>query len=128
MEIAGTVPTSSEDLGTEAHLARLSGVQDVRSFGDGISVVFPEADFVISLSTPPSASVESRCDTHWEVTVREPLPGLNTWWGRWQRSFAVHRRDVGPLVAEELQEAISRVRGMLDDHARTTGEVQVSEA
>jgi len=124
MDSGGTVPTD-EDLHLLLDTTRLPGIQDVRSFRDGISVAFPEADFVISMSSP---STDPRCDTEWQVTVREPLPGLNTWWGRWHRSFSVHRRDAGPMIAEELQGAISRVRGMLDDHARTSAEVQVSDA
>jgi hypothetical protein len=106
-------------------LARLKGVQEVRSFGDGFQVAFPEADFVISLSSPrPDPS----CETEWEVTVREAHPGLSTWWGRWHRSFSVHRSEAGPLIAEEVRAAISRVRAMLDDRARERHEAPVSDA
>ena len=70
-------------------------------------MAFPEADFVISLSSPRP---EPGCETEWEVTVREAQPGLSTWWGRWHRSFAVHRSEAGPLIAEEVRDAISRVR------------------
>ena len=124
MDTGGTARTSSEEVREHLDAVRLAGIQDVWSFDDVISVAFPEADFVISMSGPASGP---RCDTEWQVTVREPLPGLNTWWGRWNRSFSVHRRDVGPLIAEELEGAISRVRGMLDDHARSSAEMQVSD-
>ena len=50
--------------------------------------------------------------------MREPQPGLSTWWGRWHRSFTVQRSEAGPLIAEEVRDAISRVRRMLDDRAR----------
>jgi len=122
MDRGGTEYPSSEDLRVLLETTQVPGIQDVRSVEDGISVAFPEADFVISMSSPAAAP---RCDTEWEVTVREPLPGLNTWWGRWQRSFSVQRADVAPLIAEELQGAIERVRGMLDDHARSAAELRV---
>ena len=122
MDRGGSVHPSSEDLRALLATSQLPGIQDVQSVEDGISVVFPEADFVISMSSPATGP---RCDTEWEVTVREPLPGLNTWWGRWHRSFSVQRADVAPLIAEELQGAISRVRGMLDDHARSAAELRV---
>ena len=88
---------------------------EVRSFAGGYSVAFPEADFVITMSSPVP---EPRCDTSWEVTVREPQPGLSTWWGRWNRSFTVPHSEAGPLIAEEVRDAMSRVRCMLDDRAR----------
>jgi hypothetical protein len=107
-----TDPSSPEVLRT---LESLSGVEDVRPFANGYSVEFPEVDFVIRLSDP---GADPACDTQWEVTVREPLPGLNTWWGTWNRSFSVHRADAGPHIAEEVRHSLSRVRSMLDDHAR----------
>lgn len=94
-------------------LQGLSGVDEVRSFAGGFSVQFPEADFVIRMSR-----TEAPCETQWEVTVREPLPGLSTWWGQWERSFSVHRADAGPLIAAEVRAAHTRVRSMLEDHAR----------
>jgi hypothetical protein len=118
-------PSARDELRTLEDLARLSGVQEVRSSADGFSVAFPEADFVISVSSPrPDPS----CETEWEVTVREAHPGLSTWWGRWHRSFSVHRSEAGPLIAEEVRDAISRVRGMLDDRARELHEVSVPDA
>jgi hypothetical protein len=91
--------SSPHEQGTLDDLARLTGVQEVRSFDDGFQVAFPEADFVIS-----------------------------TWWGRWHRSFSVHRSEAGPLIAEEVRDAISRVRAMLDDRARELHEIPVSDA
>ena len=52
MDTGGTARTSSEDVRQHLDTARLAGVQEVWSFGDVISVAFPEADFVISLSSP----------------------------------------------------------------------------
>ena len=106
--------SSPQVLRTLVDLEALSGVEDVRPFANGFSVEFPEVDFVIRLS----GGAAPGCETEWEVTVREPLPGLNTWWGTWNRSFAVHRADAGPLIAAEVGQAVSRVRTMLDDHAR----------
>ena len=100
-------------------------MQEVRSFEDGYSVAFPEADFVISMTSPRA---DPPCETQWEVTVREAQPGLSTWWGRWHRSFSVHRSEAGPLIAEEVRDAISRVRGMLDDRARELHEAQAADA
>ena len=60
--------------------------------------------------------------------MREATPGLSTWWGRWHRSFSVHRSAVGPLVADELRAAMSRVHGMLEDHARGSRELPLLEA
>ena len=109
-----TQPTSPDELGTLVSLEGLSGVEHVQSFRDGFSVTFPEADFVIRMSSPRSGP----CETEWEVTVREPQPGLSTWWGRWHRSFSVHGSEAGPVIAAEVRKAISRVRSMLDDRAR----------
>jgi len=115
---------SPDELRTLEDLARLTGVQEVRSFGDGYTVAFPEADFVISLSRPRP---DPCCETLWEVTVREAQPGLSTWWGRWHRSFDVHHSDAGPLIAAEVRDAISRVRRLLDDRARELHEAQPAE-
>jgi hypothetical protein len=93
----------------------LPGVQEVSLFSDGITVAFPEADFVITMS---SRRADAPCETEWEVTVREAQPGLSTWWGRWHRSFTVHHSEAGPLIADEVRDAMSRVRCMLDDRAR----------
>ena len=124
MQIHPAETSSPDELRTLEDLARLTGVQEVRSFGDGYSVAFPEADFVISLSGPrPDPS----CETRWEVTVREPQPGLSTWWGRWHRSFDVHSSEAGPLIAEEARDAISRVRRMLDDRARELHEARPAD-
>jgi hypothetical protein len=103
----------------------LPGVQEVRLFSDGITVAFPEADFVITMS---SRRADAPCETEWEVTVREPTPGLSTWWGRWHRSFSVHRSAVGPLIADEARRAMSRVQGMLEDHARGAREIPLQDA
>ncbi|MCW2847658.1 MAG: hypothetical protein JWR90_1632 [Marmoricola sp.] len=81
---------------------------------DELEFTFPEADFVVRLSSQGSGD----CETEWEVTVREPEPGLSTWWGRWHRTFPVHGSEAGPLIAEEVREAICRVRDMLEDRAR----------
>jgi hypothetical protein len=107
--------TQTDQQGTLGALTRLPGAVEVRAFAGGYSVAFPEADFVITMS---SARPEPRCETSWEVTVRETQPGLSTWWGRWHRSFTVHHSEAGPLIAEELRDAMSRVRCMLDDRAR----------
>ena len=90
MDTGGTARTSSEDVREHLGTARVAGLQEVWSFDDVISVAFPEADFEISLSGPAAGP---RCDTEWQVTVREPLPGLNTWWGRWNRSFSRKQTD-----------------------------------
>ena len=47
---------SSEDLRVLLETSQVPGIQDVRSVEDGISVVFPEADFVISMSSPAAGS------------------------------------------------------------------------
>ncbi|NUR05536.1 MAG: hypothetical protein HOQ45_00835 [Nocardioidaceae bacterium] len=47
--------------------------------------------------------------------MREPPPGLRTWWGSWRRSFPVHGSDAGPLIAHEARSAMWRVGGMLDE-------------
>lgn len=114
---------SPNELQTVVHLACPAEASDVRSFGDGVRVTFPEAEFVIRMSSLRS---DAPCETDWEVTVREPLPGLSTWWGRWQRTFAARPSDVGPLIAAELREALARVQAMLDDHARSAGTGAVS--
>jgi hypothetical protein len=103
----------------------LPGVQEVTSFSDGITVAFPEADFVITMS---SRRADPPCETDWEVIVREATPGLSTWWGRWHRSFSVHRSAVGPLIADEVLGAMSRVQSMLEDHARGAREIALQEA
>ena len=99
-----------------ADLQSLAGVLEVRPIPGGFGVMFPEADFVIRVS---DHRAEQPCDTEWEVTVREPLPGLATWWGTWRRTFSVHRSEAAPLIAAEAQDAIARVRSMLDDRARS---------
>ncbi len=114
---------SSDVAGTLLILERLSGVDRVESFPGGFSVTFPEADFVIRMSSPGSGP----CETRWEVTVREPRPGLSTWWGRWHRTFAVQPSEAGPLIAGEVREAMSRLRSMLDDHARGLQDVTIPE-
>ncbi len=110
--------SSHAELRVLDELQGVSGVGEVQSFAGGYSVEFPEADFVIRISTS-----EAPCETQWEVTVREPLPGLSTWFGQWQRSFSVHRTEAGPLIAAEMQAAHARVRGMLDDRARALSDV-----
>jgi len=115
MEHSAHAPTTSGEPGTLGALTGLPGAVEVRSFAGGYSVAFPEADFVITMSGPRP---EPRCETDWEVTVREAQPGLSTWWGRWHRSFTVHPSEAGPLIAEEVRDAMSRVRSMLDDRAR----------
>ena len=117
--------TSSEDLPAITDLMGLPGVQEVRLFSDGVTVAFPEADFVILMSSPRAGAP---CETEWEVTVREPTPGLSTWWGRWHRSFSVHRSAVGPLIADEVRGAMSRVQSMLEDHARGSVEIPLQDA
>lgn len=103
-----------------AELEDLPGVEEIRLVGDGLRVAFPEADFVITVSSP---SADAPCETEWEVTVREPTPGLSTWWGRWHRSYSVSRSAVGPLIVHELRGTLSRVQGMLDDHAHGSREI-----
>ena len=92
---------------------------EVRALGHGLRVTCPEADFVVRMSSVGPTV----CETDWEVTVREPLPGLSTWWGRWQRSLPAQTGQLGPALAAELGEALARVRGMLDDRARAAASV-----
>ena len=115
METQSPAQTSPDEQGTLGALTALPGAVEVRSFAGGYSVAFPEADFVIKMS---QVRPEPRCETEWEVTVREAQPGLSTWWGRWHRSFTVHQSEAGPLIAQEVRDAMSRVRCMLDDRAR----------
>jgi hypothetical protein len=96
--------------------ASLAGLGVVRPLADGFSLVCREADLVVRIR---GAGSDQPCRTAWEVTVREPLPGLSTWWGRWHRTFHVHRSDLGPLVAREAETALARARAMLEDHARS---------
>ena len=63
LQIHQAETSSPDELRTLEDLARLTGVQEVRSFGDGYSVAFPEADFVISMSGPgpePGARPDGR--------------------------------------------------------------------
>lgn len=96
-------------------LQSLPGVDAVRPFSNGFSVECPGADFVIRIRPSENAPV---CETEWEVTVRESLPGLNTWWGQWQRSFSVHPSQAAPLIVNELGKALVKVQDMLEDHVR----------
>ena len=96
-----------------ASLAELGVVQPL---ADGFSLVCREADLVVRIR---GAGSDQPCRTSWEVTVREPLPGLSTWWGRWHRTFPAHRSELGPLVAQEAEAALGRARAMLEDHARS---------
>src|ERR1700712_4019422 len=74
---------SPAELAFGVSLEELVGAEEVQPVTDGFLVTFPEADFVIRLS----GAGATPCETDWEVTVREPLPGLSTWWGHWHRSF-----------------------------------------
>ena len=96
-------------------LARLPEVRALRPLEHGFSIEFAEADFVVTLS---GLGTGRACETDWVVTVREPEPGLDTWWGAWHRSFAVQQHSAGPLIAGEVRDALARVRLMLADRAR----------
>ena len=97
-------------------LEPLSTLGEVRYLPEGLSIECDDADFLVRV---PDGASDPVCETQWEVTVREPAPGLSTWWGQWDRSWPVRRADAGPLIVEELGYALSRVRAMLADHARS---------
>ncbi|ELB94918.1 MULTISPECIES: hypothetical protein [unclassified Rhodococcus (in: high G+C Gram-positive bacteria)] len=113
MDRRGTALTKPIELAA-LEAASLPGVRDVRASPDALRVFFVEADFVIRLSRP---APRSRWDTDWAVSVREASPGLGTWWGEWQRSFVGDHGEVGSRIAEDIRDALGRIRSMLADHS-----------
>lgn len=113
-ELSGPPPAGQADLSSLLDLADLPGVREIQASADSLRIAYPDTDFVIKLAyrTPRSSF-----STDWEVTVREASPGLGTWSGRWQRTFATNHTDLGPLITEEIRETASHIRRMLDDHA-----------
>ncbi len=107
-------PASSVDLASLVESQSLPGEPEIRSVDDTLHVSYSHADLVIKLKKRPSQPL---WDTKWEVSVREPTPGLGTWWGAWSQSFAANRADIGNLLAGEITETACRIRNMLDDHS-----------
>lgn len=99
-------------------VARLMGAVSVRSCGDSLFVSFAESDFIIRLDRPTS---DEHWTANWTVTVREPSPGLGTWWGRWRHSFTASPAELSTMLAGQIGEAVLRVRARLDEHLSPSG-------
>lgn len=113
-ETTRVAPCRPLTLGSLIELTSLPGVQEITSTASTLYLTYPEAEIVIRFSN----SFQSRWDTDWQVTVREPGRGLGTWWGTWRHSFLAEESDIGPLVTNEIQETLLRIRRMLDDYTR----------
>lgn len=91
----------------------LPGARSVRSRRNRIFVCYSESDFTIKLDRHVS---DEHWTATWTVTVREPRPGLGTWWGRWSRSFIASPTELSKVLAAEIRGEASRVRARLGEH------------
>jgi len=99
--------------------ARLSGVRKIRVTDTAVHVHFDDVDITIKVAPPRGGAAV--LETVWDVTAREPGPGLGTWWGSWRRLFPAGQAYPERRVTEEIREAVDRIRRMLDAHAQGAG-------
>lgn len=78
---------------------------------------FDDVDITIKVVAPPRAGA-AVLETVWDVTARESGPGLGTWWGSWRRFLPAGQGQPERRVAEEIRDAVDRIRQMLDAHAQ----------
>jgi hypothetical protein len=85
----------------------LGGIPDLQTVEwqrDGVWVMFPECDFRLLPRV-----VGNRLVVSWQITVREPAPGLGTWWAERRTTYRAEAA-VGRLIADliEARQAICR--------------------
>lgn len=90
-------------------LQSLSAEAELSFEGDRVSVLFAESDFVLHAITRPDGVHE----VHWQVAVREPPPGLGTWWADWRTSHAGGQE--AQAVLDDLLSAHERVCRLLSE-------------
>lgn len=97
--------------------AQLCGVREVRITKAAAYLHFDDVDITIKVVAPPRAGA-AVLETVWDVTARESGPGLGTWWGSWRRFLPAGQGQPERRVAEEIRDAVDRIRQMLDAHAQ----------
>jgi hypothetical protein len=95
-----------------AYLDAIPGAKPVFTNDGAIQIFFDNADFVLRLVPRGDEGYE----VYGTVTVREPAPGLGTWWTDWRASYP--GRTSGTALAEDILTAHSQICRMLDDCPR----------
>ena len=85
----------------ESYRAELIGIQAVR-------ISLPDADWALRFSSSGRGTVR------WQVTMREPTPGLGTWWSSGRFELHDDRRATDQL-AVNVAELTARFRRVLRD-------------
>jgi hypothetical protein len=91
-----------------AYLDAIPGAKPVFVNDAVIRIFFDNADFMLRLVPRGDEGLE----VHGNVTVREPAPGLGTWWSDWRTSYPGWTN--GKALAEDIFAAHSKICRMLD--------------
>lgn len=86
------------------------GLPRVEQQDEAVWVMFGECDFRLQPHT-----VGNRLVVNWQISVREPAPGLGTWWGT--RRSTYHTQSAVVRLAADLVEARGTICRLLRERS-----------